>query len=303
MIIGVGYVALKAVPHVSSVIEGLFGFQVPDVPQWAIVTGRVGANPWPEIVPIMGWAAGGFASQVWYTYWVLGAGFGMAKSRSYGQPADLTALKQMTGDTALKLRGWCRMVYTDATVALVIGMVATLSFMLAGAGVLGPRQVVPEGPHVAFDLANIFGAQWGKTGETLFILAGFAALFSTLIGQLAGWPRLLSDGYRICVPRFGRLAWEKQFHFFLGLLLGVNFLITYALGLQPVKLVQTAAFIEGVLLVPLQAAAIFIVLYVVLPRALSEEARRILQPSQVFAVALIVSAVVYLGTIVARFAL
>jgi hypothetical protein len=175
--------------------------------------------------------------------------------------------------------------------------------MLAGAGVLGPRQVVPEGPRVAFDLANIFGAQWGRTGETLFILAGFAALFSTLIGQLAGWPRLLSDGYRICVPPFGRLAWEKQFRFFLAVLLGINFLITYALGLQPVKLIQAAAFIEGVLLVPLQAAAILIVLYVVLPRALSDDARRILRPSGIFAVVLVVCAIVYLGTIVARFTL
>jgi hypothetical protein len=253
--------------------------------------------------PIMGWAAGGFASQVWYTYWVLGAGYGMTHGRPYGQPADLQALKQMSSETAGKVRGWCRVVYADATTALVIGLVTTLSFMLAGATILGPLRVVPEGPRVAFDLASIFGAQWGRGGEILFIMAGWAALFSTLVGQLAGWPRLLSDGYRICVPRFGQLAWEKQFHFFLIALLAINFLITYALGLQPVKLIQTAAFTEGVLLVPLQAMAVFLALYLVLPKLLSQEAGQVLRPHRLFGVPLIAGALIYLSFIIARFTL
>jgi Mn2+/Fe2+ NRAMP family transporter len=303
MIIGVGYVAVKSSPEVGAIITGLFGFQIPDIPDWAVRTGRIEANPWREMGPIMGWAAGGFASQVWYTYWVLGAGYGMTHGRPYGQPADLQALKQMSSETAGKVRGWCRVVYADATTALVIGLVTTLSFMLAGATILGPLRVVPEGPRVAFDLASIFGAQWGRGGEILFIMAGWAALFSTLVGQLAGWPRLLSDGYRICVPRFGQLAWEKQFHFFLIALLAINFLITYALGLQPVKLIQTAAFTEGVLLVPLQAMAVFLALYLVLPKLLSQEAGQVLRPHRLFGVPLIAGALIYLSFIIARFTL
>lgn len=303
MIIGVGYVAVKASPGLSTIIEGLFGFAIPDIPDWAIATGRIDPSPWKEIAPIMGWAAGGFASQVWYTYWVLGAGYGMTHGRSYGVPADLQALKGMTANTANNVGRWCRVVYADATTALVIGMVTTLSFMLAGATILGPLHVVPEGARVAFDLAGLFGANWGKTGEILFMLAGWAALFSTLLGQLAGWPRLLSDGCRICLPGFGRLAWEKQFRLFLVALLAINFLVTYALGLQPVKLIQTAAFTEGVLLIPLQAIAVFLALYVVLPRLLSKEAAQVLRPNRLFGVPLIIGAVVYLCFIVIRITL
>jgi hypothetical protein len=303
MIFGVGYVALKSSPGLAAVFKGLFGFQVPGIPEWAIATGRIGSNPWHELAPIMGWAGGGFASQVWYTYWVLGAGYGMAHGRSNGQPADLQALKQMTPETAAKLRGWCRLVYADATTALVIGLVATLSFMTAGAMILGPRQVVPDGPSVAFDLAAIFGAQWGRGGEILFIIAGCTALFSTLIGQLAGWPRLLSDGCRICIPGFGRLEWKTQFHLFLVGLLGINFMITFALGLRPVTLIQTAAFIEGVLLLPLQAIAGLLAIYFVLPKLLSEEAQRILRPHIIFALALMAGAIVYLLVIIARLTL
>jgi Mn2+/Fe2+ NRAMP family transporter len=303
MIIGVGYVAVKASPGVSEVLEGLFGFHLPDIPQWAVATGKISGNRWSEITPIMGWAAGGFASQVWYTYWVMGAGYGMAHGRSDGQPCDLPALKQMSAETATRVRGWCRLVYADATTALVIGLVTTLAFMLAGATVLGQQQIVPEGPRVAFDLAAIFGARWGRTGEVLFILAGWAALFSTLLGQLAGWPRLLSDSYRICVPRFGRVEWKTRFRFFLITLLGVNFFITYALGLQPVRLIQTAAFTEGVLLIPLQALATFLALYFVLPKLVSEDASRILRPHKLFGVPLLLGAAVYLVFIIARFTL
>jgi hypothetical protein len=303
MICGVGYVALKSAPELGAFFKGLFGFQIPDIPDWAIATGRISSNPWHELAPIMGWAGGGFASQVWYTYWVLGAGYGMAHGRPYGQAADVQALKQMTPETANRVRGWCRVVYADATTALLIGLAATLSFMTAGAMILGPRKVVPDGTSVAFDLAAIFGAQWGRGGEILFILAGTTALFSTLIGQLAGWPRLLSDGSRICLPGFGRLEWKKQFRLFLVSLLAINFFVTFALGGGPVKLIQSAAFIEGVLLLPLQALGGLMAIYFVLPRLLSEEANRILRPSKILAVALTIGAIVYIGVIIARLAL
>jgi Mn2+/Fe2+ NRAMP family transporter len=303
MICGVGYVALKSAPELGVFLNGLFGFQIPDIPEWAFATGRISSNPWHELAPIMGWAGGGFASQVWYTYWVLGAGYGMAHGRPYGQAADVQALKQMTPETANKLRGWCRLVYADATTALMIGLAATLSFMTAGAMILGPRKVVPDGPSVAFDLAAIFGAQWGRSGELLFILAGCTALFSTLIGQLAGWPRLLSDGSRICIPGFGKIDWKTQFRLFLVGLLAINFMITFALGGGPVKLIQSAAFIEGVLLLPLQAIGGLVGIFFVLPKLLSDDAKRILRPNKLIAVALVIGALVYFGVIIARFTL
>jgi hypothetical protein len=54
---------------------------------------------------------------------VLGAGYGASAGRSYGEPADGDALSRMTRSTAEKVKGWCRVVYVDATIALVIGVV------------------------------------------------------------------------------------------------------------------------------------------------------------------------------------
>ena len=54
-------------------------------------------------LPEMGWAAGGFASQVWYGYWVLGAGYGLAAGRGWGKPADTAMLASLSVSEAVLL--------------------------------------------------------------------------------------------------------------------------------------------------------------------------------------------------------
>jgi Mn2+/Fe2+ NRAMP family transporter len=292
IVLGVGYVALHASPGITALLAGLVP-QAPPVPAWAVAQG-ISDDPWRELLPLLGWGAGGFASQVWYTYWVLGAGYGAAAGRSYGQPADVRALRQTTRAGALRIRGWCRVVYTDATLAMVIGTVVTASFLVAGAGVLGPRQLAPEGPRVAVSLSEVFSAQWGRLGGVLFMLGGAAALVATQVGQLAGWPRLLADALRICLPGFPRrLAWKAQFRMFLLLFLFTNMVIVYTLGLQPVVLVKTAAILDGLLLTPLQALWVAAGLYVVMPRLFRDEAWRVIRPHWGFGVGLAVAFLVF----------
>ena len=215
IIFGILYVAIRTFPGVGELFKGIVGFDIPDYPDWAKRIGGLSDNPWNEILPLIGWAAGGFASQVWYTYWVLGAGYGMAKGRKYGEPCDPEALKNMTAETAKRVKGWCNVVYVDATIAMIIGIVVTAGFMLSGSGILRPEQIAPEGASVAIELSNIFRKIWGSVGAYLFMIGGCAALIGTLIGQFAGWPRLIADSLRICVPGFNRkLKWYTQFRIF-----------------------------------------------------------------------------------------
>ena len=286
VVVGVLYVAVAVFPGVETIARGLL-FQVPAVPEWALQTAGVGENPWREILPLLGWAAGGFASQVWYTYWVIGAGYGASAGRGYGNAADETMLKSMSAPTAQKIRGWRRVVYTDASLAMIIGVVVTAGFLLAGAGVLRPQHLAPQGPQVAATLATIFSSRWGHFGGLLFMVAGAAALIGTQVGQLAGWPRLLADAFRICIPKFNeRFAWKTQFRLFLGFFFISNMLIVYTFGLKPVFVVKLSAVLDGLLLTPFQALWVFLGLYVVLPKMLSKEAAAMLKPHWIFAVGL-----------------
>jgi len=294
VVLGTVYVAVHTFPGLNEFLLGAFGFRIPEVPSWALDIGGVSPNPWREILPLIGWAAGGFASQVWYTYWVLGAGYGMAHGRAYGEPCDESALKTMTEGTARRVKEWCGVVYVDASVAMIIGIVVTGCFMLAGAGILRPSHIAPEGPSVALELADVFGRLWGKAGAILFLVSGLAALISTNIGQLAGWPRLLADSLRLCVPAFGRrFPWRIQFRIFITLFLVTNMLIVYSLGIKPVFVIQMSAIFEGLLFTPLQAILVAIGLWHVLPRLLSHEAWQVLRPHWTLFIGLAAAALVF----------
>ncbi len=292
IVLGVLVVALSVLPTFSDFMQGL-SLQVPKVPEWALALG-VNENPWREILPLIGWSAGGFASQVWYTYWVMGAGYGATAGRKDGEPADLSLLQSMTRASAEKIKGWCRVVYTDATIAMLIGNVVTLGFLTAGAGILGPNHLAPEGADVALKLSTIFSSKWGTLGGLLFLLSGSAALISTQIGQMAGWPRLLADAFRICIPGFQKkFAWKTQYRMFLLFFFCTNMILVYSFGLKPVVMVKLGAILDGLLLTPLQAFCLLLGLYVVMPKMLSQEAREVLRPHWIFAVGLALAFLVF----------
>mgnify|MGYP003639179366 CR=1 FL=1 len=292
IIIGTAAVAIVTWPGFGAVFHGLVGFELPQTPAWALVDGE-SSSPWKEILPLLGWAAGGFASQVWYTYWVLGAGYGMAKDRGYGVPLDAEKLKSLTDEDVKHLQGWRKLVTVDATTAVVLGVVVTLAFMIAGAGVLGPKQLAPDGPDVALELSHIFGSQWGSIGAGLFVLAGLAAMLSTMMGQFAGWPRLLADCARLLFPATKKWSWKVQFRVILLAIASSNMFIIYSLGKEPVKLVQFGAKLDGLLLTPLQAIVVGWVLYKVMPTFFAPEHRKALAPSPILALGLASAFVIF----------
>jgi Mn2+/Fe2+ NRAMP family transporter len=293
ILVGVMYVAVTVFPDISEFIKG-FLIKIPDVPTWAAAQQGINENPWREVLPLMGWAAGGFASQVWYSYWVIGAGYGMNSAGIYGQSSDPNFLRSVNKEGAQKIKSWFRVIYTDSTVAMAITIVVTLGFLIAGAGILRPNQLAPQGPEVVSTLSKIFSSSWGEIGGVVFILAGVAALTGTLLAQLAGWPRLLADSFRICIPKFAqKFEWKQQFRIFLIFFFITNIIIVFTLGLRPVFLVKLGAVLDGLLLTPLQAIWVGIGLFIVMPKLFSKESYQVIKPHWLFAVVLIISFLVF----------
>lgn len=293
IVIGAMYIACHVFPSFAELAAGLTG-KLPAVPEWAAAMESVNDSTWQEILPVLGWGAGGFASQVWYTYWVIGAGYGATAGRGYGKPADVNSLRTMSKETARKIKGWCYTLYADSSLAMILGVVVTGAFLIAGAGILGVEHLVPENNNMADVLAEIFARRWDRLGGFLFKLCGAVAMVSTLMGQLAGWPRLLADSCRLCIPGFNRkLVWKRQFRGFLILFACTTVLVVCFLGKQPVSLVKVSSILEGILLIALQAAAVGIGLFFIMPRMLSKEAAGVLKPGWIFAAGLFGTFVFY----------
>jgi len=287
IVVGVLYITVRVFPPVADLLSGLT-FKVPAVPEWASSMESVSKNTWEEMLPVLGWGAGGFASQVWYTYWVLGAGYGVAAGRGYGKAADVAGLQNMSRETAGRVKGWCRLLYADASFAMVLGVVVTGGFLIAGAGILGSEHLVPKNDDMAEVLSEVFARRWDKMGGFLFKLSGAVAMISTLVGQLAGWPRLLADSCRLCIPGFNRkFAWKTQFRMFLVFFLATSMIIVFVLGLRPIFLLKISSILEGVLLIAFQAVWVGVGLYIVMPKMLSKEAYEVLKPSWIFGVGLL----------------
>jgi len=126
------------------------------------------------------------------------------------------------------------------------------------------------------------------------MIAGACALIGTQIGQLAGWPRLLADSMRICFPKFNnRFEWKTQYRMFLGYFFLTSMIIVFSFGLKPVFLVKISAILDGLLLTPFQALWVFFGLYIVMPKMLSKDAKRILKPHWIFAVGLTAAFLVF----------
>jgi len=289
IVIGAIYIAAHVFPPVTELLAGLAP-RLPEIPEWARAIDTVSDNPWEEVMPVLGWGAGGFASQVWYTYWVIGAGYGATAGRGYGRAADEGMLRTMSEETARKLKGWCRVLYADSTCAMVLGVFVTAAFLICGAGILGVAHEAPSDANMADTLARVFSSRWNVVGGFLFKLCGAVAMVSTLTGQLAGWPRLLADSCRLTIPGFGRrLAWKAQFRLFLAFFFCTTVAVVFVLGGHIIFLLKISSILEGLLLIALQAALVGVGLFVVMRRMLSAEAWRVLKPSPVFAVGLVVT--------------
>jgi len=293
IVLGAFYIAAHVLPGLAELLKG-FTFSIPSVPEWAVGVEQVSDNAWEEILPVLGWGAGGFASQVWYTYWVIGAGYGATVGRGYGKAADVASLKQMSREVADRIKGWCHVLYLDSGLAMMLGIVVTAAFLISGAGILGVERIVPSNDDMAQTLSRVFSARWDKAGGFIFRLCGAVAMVSTMVGQLAGWPRLLADSCRICIRGFDkRFAWKTQFRGFLIFFFIASMVVVFVLGVKPIFLLKLSSVLEGVLLTGLQAILVAVGLFVIMPKMLSKEAYEVLRPSRIFAVGLIVTALFF----------
>ena len=124
-----------------------------------------------------------------YNYWCLEKGYA-----AYTGPSDES--------DAWKSRaaGWIKVMYLDATVAMVIYTLVTVAFYLLGAAVLHGRGEVPHGNEVIETLALIYTQSLGPGIKTAYLIGGFFVLFSSLFATLGAWTRIFPD-------IFGVLGW------------------------------------------------------------------------------------------------
>lgn len=127
-----------------------------------------------------------------YNYWLLEKGYG-----AYTGP------RSESPEWERRAKGWIRIMYLDATLAMVAYTAMTVMFYLLGAAVLHRQGNVPESGQLISTLGNMYTASLGPWARSVFVVGAIVVLYSTLFAALAAWTRMFSDAFaRVGLYRF-----------------------------------------------------------------------------------------------------
>lgn len=117
-----------------------------------------------------------------YTYWCQEKGYAAYTGENDGSKA-----------WNIRAKGWIRVMYLDAFVAMIGYTIVTAAFYLLGAAILHGNETVPTGNELIAYLSSIYTKSLGPNARLGYLIGAFIALYSSVFATLAYWSRLFPD--------------------------------------------------------------------------------------------------------------
>ena len=160
---------------------------------------------------------------------------------------SLWALEHMDDwrEAASDKRAMLRLGLLDLKVGYILSAVLAVIFVSLGANLLAPRGLTPSGIDVALTLSRIYTEVLGNWMFPVFMLAAFAAMFSTAYSVMDGFPRTFSTLLRTLYPANEALkkASDPAYWVFMAVI------FTFAIGANyifpnPVRMIQLIGLVS-----------------------------------------------------------
>lgn len=116
-----------------------------------------------------------------YNYWLLEKGY-----------ASKTGPRDGSDAWVKRSKGWTRIMYADALLAMVAYTIVTVAFYLLGAAILHGQGLVPESSEIIETLSRMYTDTLGMGAENVFLVGAFVVLFSTLLDGCGKLSRFFS---------------------------------------------------------------------------------------------------------------
>ena len=154
--------------------------------------------------------------------------------------------------------GWIRVLKADAMLSLVIYTGATVAFYILGAAVLHARGAEVTDRELIETLGEMYRQTLGAPGKWIFLIGGFAVLYSTFFVATASNARLLADALSVFgVRQYGSDEDRRRMVRLACIALPTASAIVYFLFPQPVVLVLIGAVGQGIMLPFIGATAVY----------------------------------------------
>lgn len=181
-----------------------------------------------------------------YNYWCIEKGYATYAGMQDGSEA-----------WRQRAQGWIKVMYLDATVAMIIYTAVTAAFYLLGASILHGQAYTPEGSQVIDVLANIYTQTLGEGFRVIYLVGAFFVLISSVFATLAYWSRLFSDiaGEKGWID-FSNVLQRKKLITALSFIIPALWAIAYLFINLPVIMIISGGVVGSVLLLIIVYAAI-----------------------------------------------
>jgi len=181
-----------------------------------------------------------------YNYWCIEKGY-----------AAYTGPRDNSDEWKKRARGWIRVMYLDAIVAMIIYTSVTAAFYLLGAAILHGKSVIPQGNGVIETISFIYTQSLGEGAKLFYLIGAFFVLFSSVFASLAAWTRLFPD-------IFGQVGWinfideaqRKRTVRWLSWIIPSTWALMYFFINLPVLMILSGGIVGSVLLFVVVFAAI-----------------------------------------------
>lgn len=241
-------------PDWWAALVGTMTPRVPDYEPW--VAARypeiVAHSPWVEVMTYVGAVGGGTYDYVGYVGMLREKGWGAVGSKADRYAVDVTPpATPLPLDTRRENlsrgRRWLLPAQIDLGICFASVMVFTICFALLGARILNPEQLVPSGTELFSHQAR-FLTELHPALLYVYQLGIFMAFFGTIYGAFEVYARTAYE----CLTPVG--TWFRRFTFerfrraivlYCGVM-GLLFLWTLTLRMNPDEVVRPAALVGGV---------------------------------------------------------
>jgi hypothetical protein len=191
----------------------------------------------------------GAAGMIWYSYWLNARGYGAAgrQAREGRGPGEAGTLDKADQD---RLKEWIRLMAASTYIASFLVLALLIALLILGAELLMPRGLIPAGPEVTSVLSRLLSSIWGPPGAWLMVAGAFVAFSGTLVANMDGWGRMLSEGSIFIVRqlKLTGLAASARFYRYLYVI-GLMVIIPAAMFFtnpEPVAFLMVAGIIEAI---------------------------------------------------------
>ena len=203
-------------------------------------------------------AGAGSCANLFYAFYLRDKGIGMGARmpkllnpfRERGETAAQTGFAfPETPENIRRFRDWYGFVVRDQTLYFwFLNTFTILLFILGALAVLHPQGLVPQAGRLIWDEAAVLADSMGPAGRYIFLVVGFATLFSTEVAIVDGLGRSLSDIISTSF-RFGNKAstawWYAAVTGFVILFgIGVTVVMEYR-GMTDLGFIFNAAYMGG----------------------------------------------------------